>query len=231
MVLRTSRRSQHRRASMVWSSSMVWSVTSGSSTSGHRCSAVVVPEGRRASTSNSMPMPGAPKRRRRLRAPPSASIPPRSGSLHHRSGLKRRQISFNHPDRGLLTRYEYNGENLLEQSLNPERNYNSLQNLDNLSYINSPARKSAAIGQVEWVGDKDLMDAVMGGRGPTASDRARRRGTGALRATGRQMDADAAMCSITRAPILTRRARMVANSALASGFVFGIAARTPCISQ
>src|SRR5580692_10738445 len=40
-----------------------------------------------------------------------------------------------------------------------------------------------------------------------------------------------AMCSITRAPILIRRSRIVANSALASGSVLGIAARTPCISQ
>src|ERR1700722_10069620 len=40
-----------------------------------------------------------------------------------------------------------------------------------------------------------------------------------------------AMCSITRAPILIRRSRIVANSALASGSVFGIAARTPCINQ
>src|SRR6201982_4263915 len=40
-----------------------------------------------------------------------------------------------------------------------------------------------------------------------------------------------AMCSITRAPILIRRCRMVAYSALASGLAFGIAARTPCISQ
>ena len=40
-----------------------------------------------------------------------------------------------------------------------------------------------------------------------------------------------AMCSITRAPILIRRSRMVANSHLASGLACGIAARTPCISQ
>jgi hypothetical protein len=39
-----------------------------------------------------------------------------------------------------------------------------------------------------------------------------------------------AMCSITRAPILIRRFRIVANSALASGLVRGIATRTPCIS-
>lgn len=40
-----------------------------------------------------------------------------------------------------------------------------------------------------------------------------------------------AMCSITRAPILIRRSRMVANSQPASGLVRGIAARTPCTSQ
>ena len=40
-----------------------------------------------------------------------------------------------------------------------------------------------------------------------------------------------AMCTITRAPILMRRCRIVANSHLASGLVCGIAARTPCISQ
>src|SRR6267154_5165801 len=40
-----------------------------------------------------------------------------------------------------------------------------------------------------------------------------------------------ARCSITRAPILIRRSRMVANSANASGSVCGIAARTPCINQ
>jgi hypothetical protein len=40
-----------------------------------------------------------------------------------------------------------------------------------------------------------------------------------------------AMCSITRAPILIRRSRIVVNSALASGSVCGIAARTPCINQ
>src|ERR1700758_5055311 len=40
-----------------------------------------------------------------------------------------------------------------------------------------------------------------------------------------------ARCSITRAPILIRRSRMVANSHFASGFAWGIAARTPCISQ
>ena len=33
-----------------------------------------------------------------------------------------------------------------------------------------------------------------------------------------------AVCSVTRAPILIRRSRMVANSALASGLVCGIAA-------
>jgi hypothetical protein len=32
-------------------------------------------------------------------------------------------------------------------------------------------------------------------------------------------------------PILIRRSRIVANSALASGLVCGMAARTPCISQ
>ena len=36
------------------------------------------------------------------------------------------------------------------------------------------------------------------------------------------------MCSITRAPILIRRSRTVANSQPASGLVRGIAARTPC---
>jgi hypothetical protein len=40
-----------------------------------------------------------------------------------------------------------------------------------------------------------------------------------------------AMCSITRAPILIRRSRSVANSQRASGFVCGIAERTQCISQ
>jgi SOS response associated peptidase (SRAP) len=40
-----------------------------------------------------------------------------------------------------------------------------------------------------------------------------------------------AICSITRAPILTRRSRSVANSQRASGFVCGIAERTQCISQ
>jgi len=40
-----------------------------------------------------------------------------------------------------------------------------------------------------------------------------------------------AMCSMTRAPILIRRSRIVANSAVASGLVFGMAARTPCINQ
>src|SRR5271168_2871421 len=40
-----------------------------------------------------------------------------------------------------------------------------------------------------------------------------------------------AMCSITRAPILIRRSRIVTNSQRASGLVRGIAARTPCISQ
>jgi len=39
------------------------------------------------------------------------------------------------------------------------------------------------------------------------------------------------MCSMTRAPILIRRSRIVANSAVASGLVFGMAARTPCINQ
>jgi hypothetical protein len=34
-----------------------------------------------------------------------------------------------------------------------------------------------------------------------------------------------AVCSITRAPILIRRSRMVANSALATGLVCGMAAR------
>ena len=36
-----------------------------------------------------------------------------------------------------------------------------------------------------------------------------------------------AMCSITGAPILIRRSRIVANSAVARGLVCGIAARTP----
>jgi hypothetical protein len=40
-----------------------------------------------------------------------------------------------------------------------------------------------------------------------------------------------AMCSITRALILIRRSRIVANSAVASASVRAIAARTPCISQ
>jgi hypothetical protein len=40
-----------------------------------------------------------------------------------------------------------------------------------------------------------------------------------------------AACSITRAPILNRRSRMVANSAFASGSVFGMASRTASISQ
>src|SRR5271154_2025641 len=40
-----------------------------------------------------------------------------------------------------------------------------------------------------------------------------------------------AACSITRAPILIRRCLIVVNSALASGLVCGIAARTPCINQ
>src|SRR5215469_2556796 len=40
-----------------------------------------------------------------------------------------------------------------------------------------------------------------------------------------------AACSITRAPILIRRSRIVANSALASELVWGMAARTLCISQ
>jgi hypothetical protein len=39
------------------------------------------------------------------------------------------------------------------------------------------------------------------------------------------------VCSMTRAPILIRRSRSVANLQLASGLVRGIAARTPCISQ
>jgi hypothetical protein len=40
-----------------------------------------------------------------------------------------------------------------------------------------------------------------------------------------------AICSITRAPILIKRPRSVANSQRASGFVCGIAERTQCISQ
>ena len=44
--------------------------------------------------------------------------------------------------------------------------------------------------------------------------------------TGRQADND-----LTRAPILIKRSRMVANSQPASGLVRGIAARTPFISQ
>src|SRR4029077_12636538 len=40
-----------------------------------------------------------------------------------------------------------------------------------------------------------------------------------------------AVLSITRAPTLIRRSRIVATSALASELVWGIAARTPCISQ
>jgi hypothetical protein len=52
-----------------------------------------------------------------------------------------------------------------------------------------------------------------------------------LRTTRWQMDADARDVSITRAPILIRRSRIVANSAAASGLVCGIAALRPCISQ
>jgi hypothetical protein len=53
-----------------------------------------------------------------------------------------------------------------------------------------------------------------------------------LRATGRQLDADARnVLDHARAPILIRRSRIVVNSAVANGSVRGIAARTPCISQ
>src|SRR5258708_3714954 len=76
-----------------------------------------------------------------------------------------------------------------------------------------------------------------GARSPAAHalDGARRRATARNSRPSGQLVGNwirmRARCSITRAPILIRRSRMVANSAFASGSVCGMASRTPSISQ
>src|SRR3979411_3357197 len=82
-----------------------------------------------------------------------------------------------------------------------------------------------------------LRRRLVGARGPAAHgpDRSRPSATVRNNAPSGQLVGSwlwiRALCSTTRAPILIRPSRMVANAPLASGFALGIAARTPCISQ